>query len=791
MCLRPRYVHTVCSHTDERDQEDCTQVRIVKAAQNLGGFFVPPWMRSSCGPTWAQPICTTRVDYRLAYDFCPTCRALFAVYGELTEETVLRYWAYKNSRGMRRPVDPLAICPETLFGSPDGIAGDHRDVRLEMIVLSEALHMWDNPEEFKNSQAYGHGDGPLNLIEYLEEIRSTTLHRARRADHAPLPLAPRSDLSSDGGVGDAELASIRRKCGPVPRVPLPSHRPMDMTEGLSTTACATSSTTRHVATKVYEEDEFEEVDIEACHRSPKGKERARDFPPRGEYKSSESDNFEEQEYDKARQASVKQQLLDRMFSSNAGPSSTCDPLTACAYADGQSFATDSSDNLSLGTKDHGMFQLGGTVAHKPTLVVPARLPDETNAASLRRVAAAQAFPGHVLTELPVTSPVRSLAGVIETVSEDDGYQSDWEEYDSDNSPRRASAMRLQCDEVSSKCSSPLVSPVPASPDNSAAHRWVVELPTYDNYFRQASVFHNAPWHRGRPDDEIDPWILSAHSVTPEPNLLQPPTSHPMEYRPSDRPNSEVLPGTFSPAPMCRINDSIPNTAHPLPDLPVPKAENDALPEELARHMEDIDTLFHHQSQTPTEQSESQADSASPPSPVDRDDDYVAHNPHNPLQPVSTALPPLTAGYIANVARHGQSPSHLTSTSYAEPLPRPPPRLGTPPLAKTPSFEVRSLYLDAIRSGRCVLQTTPPSEYRSEAQASRSGRRSVVGLVLPALAKQRCEDAQLSPAPRSAPPFPWRVARPFEEIAALPVCLCDELGRAGCECPEVVEPVVWV
>lgn len=161
-------------------------MQIIKAAQKLGGFFVPLCLRSSRAPTWAQPICATGVDYRLEYDFCPACRAVFAAHGELNEAVILRYWAYKNSHGMRCLVDPIVIPPDVLFGPANATAVDPRDLRMETIALSDALHMWTYPEQFKKSQAYSNGDGPLNLVEYLEEIRSTTLRRVGRGDHAML-----------------------------------------------------------------------------------------------------------------------------------------------------------------------------------------------------------------------------------------------------------------------------------------------------------------------------------------------------------------------------------------------------------------------------------------------------------------------------------------------------------------------------------------------------------------------------------------------------------------------------
>ncbi|OIW31351.1 hypothetical protein CONLIGDRAFT_680060 [Coniochaeta ligniaria NRRL 30616] len=837
MCLLPRKVYTVCSHTDELSQEDCDHVRIVKAAGKLGGFFVPPWMRTSCGPTWAQPICTTRVDYRLEYDFCPICRALFAVHGELTEATVLRYWAYKNSQGMRQPADPIAISPETLFGPPSAIVVDHRDLRMEMITLSEALHMWDNPEQFKKSQAYGNGDGPLNLIEYLEEIRSTTLHRAGRVGHAPLPLSAHGEpCTADGGLGDAEMANIRRKCRAVARVPVPSHSAMEIKKGLSTTAHATTNS----ATMVYEEDDFEEVDLEARPRSPKGKERAIDSPARGEFHYPGSYTSAVQEYDNARRANVKQYLLGRMFSAAAGPSNACDPLTKSPYADEQYSDTHSSDNFSVASKDNSTFLKEGTVASKmPVLVVPARLPGETNTASLRRVAAAQSFPGEVVTEFPLTSPVSSMAGVIETVSEHDGYLSDWEEYDSDSSLRKFPAVKLHDDdEISSQGSPPpLISPVSANHDNSAADHWGEPF-TDGASSQQPSIFHNAPWNIVRQDNKIIPGTVSAQLITPCTSCLPPSTTRPStEYRPSDRPDSEALPAPLSPGdiehnegfvpyrprplpdlpsdgsfeaaswdtfsrPTADIDDAdddeafIPYASRPLPVPPVSQPDNESLPEGLARHMEDIDALFSHQLRPQTDAADYQADSASPPSPVDRNNSYVAHDGHNPNSPflsvpqVPASSPFLTAAHIADVARHGQLHPYLINTKYAEPVPRAAPRLGIPSLAKTASAEVRAMYLDAIKNGKCVLQATPPSDYMSEVRAARARSRSAVGLVLPALPKMMCEDAQLSPAPRSAPPFPRRGGRPFEEIAALPVCFCDELGRA-CECPEIIEPVVWL
>lgn len=78
----------------------------------------------------------------------------------------------------------------------------------------------------------------------------------------------------------------------------------------------------------------------------------------------------------------------------------------------------------------------GTVARKPVLTVTTRLPGETHTVSIQQMAAAQSYPGPVVTELSMTWSTRSMVGVVETVSDSDGYHSDFKDYDPDLSPRK-------------------------------------------------------------------------------------------------------------------------------------------------------------------------------------------------------------------------------------------------------------------------------------------------------------------------------------------------------------------
>lgn len=790
MCLRPRKVYTVCSHTDELSQEDCTQVQIIKAAQKLGGFFVPLCLRSSRAPTWAQPICVTRVDYRLEYDFCPACRAVFAAHGELNEAVILRYWAYKNNHGMRRPVDPVVIRPDILFVPANGTAADPRDLRMETIALSEALHMWDSPEEFKSSRAYANGDGPLNLVEYLEEIRSTTLHRAGRGDHVrrPLPVPPGPRIAN-ASAGDSEMATIRQKCGPVARIPVPCRPQISTTEGLSTTARATTDTSQAASTMVYEPDS----DVEESPkrpRSPKGKEKAIDSPPPREFHFPGAANSQRQEWANAR----RQRYLDRTFSGEAGPSNW-----ATAFPFDQSSSTASSDKISMASDDHSAILSQGTVARKPVLVIPTRLPGGTNAASLQRVTSAQSYPGPAVIVLPVASPARSMVGVIETVSDSGSYHSDFEEYDSDLSPRKHPVAKWYdgADDVSSQGSSPLVSP--ASP---GLRNVVADDPFTDGGFSQEpDPSPNAPLDIGRSD--TNPGDATALPPTPNTSILPSTTTRSADHRSSDRPDSEVIPAASSPftrRPLPALpalpsdqpshesfpgasadgNDaSIPDTPRPLPVPPVPPVPrtdngNGDLPGVLARAMADIGALLQQ-----------------PQVPGDRNDGYI------PYRPAGATPAPLSAFSIAAAAAR-QRPLALRRTAYVSPLPLAPPRVGTPSLATTPSPDLRSMYVSAIAAGRCVLSTTPPPTAAHHARGGDRRRRSAVGLVLSAVPRLEleadlAEARERERAPRSAPPFPARwEGRGFDELAGRPVCFCAEMGKFGCACPAgVEEPVVWV
>lgn len=736
MCLRPRIVYTVCAHTDELPQENCTQEQIIRAAQQLGGFFLPRWMRSSCGPTWARPTCVTRADYRLKYDFCAACRSVFAVHGELTEASILNYWAYKNSQGMRQPVEP-AIIPRGVFCGPlNAVRVDPRDLRLETITLSEALHIWDLPGEFFRSQAYRDGNSPLNLIEYLEEVRWTTLHRARRMDSARSPCASTSKPAdrTDGACHTAELSTVREDGPSAARAAVPTNRPTKIPKRSSATARSTSYTLN--STAVRKEDAVDEAIANAAPRSPKGKEKSVGSRPQGEYQQSESANSAAQDHKAASQASMML-LPARAYSVNAAPSK---------------FSAGSSKQVAVGSRKATMHFWGDSVPRRLTPVVPAN------------------------------SPVRSLIGAMETVSEvdTDGYQTDFTEYDSDKSPRRATAaksLRQERNEVASHASSPLVAPTP--------------------------VFHNRPWDSGKPDSEVRPANSPPYPITPAGVLFPSTTRSSGESSRFDRPDSAVLPDKWSPGPVGVSAAFVPSTFHPLPNLPsdipqneaLPGGSNDSLPSVLAQHMADIDALFLHQFRPPSDPfSEADGASSTPAlsSPSTSTDAGYFYNLHNPAGLFHPPTSPLTSRRIAAVAQQPFPHSPLAHTSFASPQPRAAARIGTPFLARTPSADLQALYRDAICTGRAVLHVPhpPPPVRTDEGDGAASRRKSAMGLVLSGRTTPRREREEEA-APRSAPPFPSRVARPFEEVSVTAVCLCREVGRAECLCPRVVQPVVWM
>ena len=734
MCLRPRTVYTVCSHTNELGQEDCTQVQIMKAAHRLGGFLLPRWMRSSCGPTWARPVCATRVDYRLRYDFCPSCRASFMVHGELTETTVLNYWAYKNSHAMRRPVDPRFIPLGRLFSPTLATRIHPRDLRLEMVTLSEALHIWDRTSEFFRSQAYVNSGEPLNLAEYMEDIRSLTLHTARRADHSNSATIYRTDIkaydSTKGTTQSVDAAAARvlfprkfpeHSCGPASPVAYVANPPM-----------------------VYEKAGMEEGNSRFRLRSPKGKGKAIDSPPPGEYQSPESADSMDQEYGAARQASIKHFLGSR-YLGDAGPSKPYQ------LADSQPSDSDSLDQIHSCPRDDGVNSREGKVLAGTTLMIPSKSP----------------------------------SGDI--------------------------------DDVDSQASSPLVSPL-SDDFNHGLNHMSMEHPSTEIPFQQSPVCHGRSQDSARPDSEILPDILSRVTNYDPGRLFTSPRGSEGSRR-FDRPDSEVLPATYVPAPgnpggtlpvftaeggaEIDFDTSLPN----LPsEEPVLNASNDDLPSDLAQNLADIDTLFTHQFRPPYA-AESQyvlpssSYQPSPPlSPPVIDSNlvfYNRHNPSNPFQSTRVASPPLTAGRIAAVAAHSFLPSPLIRTAFAHLQPRAPARTGSPSLTKTPSGEIQTMYRAAIRDGSAVLSAAAPGSAAPVDEferVNRRRRRSAVGLIVPATPKMEAlEEATcgIEGVPRSAPPFPSGRRRSFEELAVTAVCFCLETGRTRCECPTVVEPGVWV
>ena len=321
MCLLPRLVYTVCSHEYILVQEDCATVQLIKTAKQLGGWFIPYWARSTCGPSWAQPICAPSVDIRLWFGFCPACTKEFSIHGPLTEATVLRYWAYKNSQGMRRPIIPAVVPLGALFGRSAGVHDDSHVVRLEMVTLSDALHIWDAPEVFKSSRAYGYGSGRRNLFEYLEDIRWATLDKARRS---PTPtsevttalaslLAPPRSLSasapsnSPGGTAapvEIEMAEMRGTIDTTTHLQYQSYSHMEMPEIRSMTLRARANRS-NLRVHFSNEDDFEEVDLGMRPQSPTGEERTIDTPRRGESLHPGQANMDEQDYD-YRSPSVQQ-----------------------------------------------------------------------------------------------------------------------------------------------------------------------------------------------------------------------------------------------------------------------------------------------------------------------------------------------------------------------------------------------------------------------------------------------------------------------------------------------------
>lgn len=556
MCLRPRVVYTVCSHAVMLAQEDCEKVQLVNAGKQLGGFFVPSFARTTCGPTWIQPLCEPRVDIRLGYGFCPTCTKEYSVHGKLTETTILNYWAYKNNQNMSQPVDAVVVPLGALFGKSSVVHDDPRDMRLETITLSEALHMWDEPEVFKMSQAYQYGIGPPNLIAYLEDVRWATLHKARHAkparpasihiDLAPVLAPPmfysnpsqRSGFSTDKPLGETRIDELTSNYGPSIQLPAMTHQPKRRPARHLMTAGNLPDRSPLDAIVSATKDDFEEVDLATRPPSPKGKEKAVDAPAQGKSSCSvtvesvdpyyelrspsvqqvikniiastsqhpEPDNSGEA---RARQIEVLRNQLTSVFnrSHNANGS-----LTASSYAnEGHSDAQSSYHG-----SDPSGLRGDGTI--------------------LRRGAVARR--GRVVTE--PTSERRSVAGVVETVSE----------YDADSSEIEGGRRAEFDDGAYADRSSSLVSRWPKR--RSAA---ATSSPVYDPFSDFSGIhWDDEPTSVTVPDDNKPVSPLSMRPVSSYKSASTGQVSTPPGYREYDRYYDDL----FSPQPY-----------RPLPDLPVP------------------------------------------------------------------------------------------------------------------------------------------------------------------------------------------------------------------------------
>jgi hypothetical protein len=176
----------------------------------------------------------------------------------------------------------------------------------------------------------------------------------------------------------------------------------------------------------------------------------------------------------------------------------------------------------------------------------------------------------------------------------------------------------------------------------------------------------------------------------------------------------------------------------------------------------------------------------PPSPLDANLLNISYTPRDHTRTI-TKSPVLTAAKIVRAAQT-PLPSFPTSTPVAEPTPLSPICLCPPPLPQTPDAEIEfKSHKAALRSGHRI----PPHAYGELPRpGSSKRRRSVVGLVLHGK-PGRFDAAEQRPAPRSAPPFPTRVSRGFEEVAARPVCFCREMGKEVCGCPAIGGQLFWM
>lgn len=199
MCRQPKGVFTVCCHTKHLETEVCIWAKLIVVFEHLF-FTLTNWL-SSYGPSWIRHTITD--DYRIEYGFCDTCTEYYTIYGKvITVQAVLNYWEAKSIAGMRHPVVPPAISRQVIFPEVEfqKIFDSFTSERLELITLSESLHIWDDPETFRKSTAYKQGNSNPNLFEYLEFIRWNTLEWARKnkarhlcpsPSHSPYPRSLR------------------------------------------------------------------------------------------------------------------------------------------------------------------------------------------------------------------------------------------------------------------------------------------------------------------------------------------------------------------------------------------------------------------------------------------------------------------------------------------------------------------------------------------------------------------------------------------------------------------------
>jgi hypothetical protein len=599
--------------------------------------------------------------------------------------------------------------------------------------------MWDQPNQFLDSQAYGKLY-LMNLAVYLEEVRSATLYKARRYESPSGSHSTAAHGSNAHRVTEITAPTNEQQAG---TSTASTSVARDVSSSFTDQGREPASTDGYMinASMVYEEDDIDNVAAPSTPHSPKGKKKAVDPASPRESCSSSSVESSDQDYQAARQASIMQYLGSR-YQGEAGPSKPYELLRS------RSSNPSSSEHISEERSS-------GTVSvHKASIVNPMK------------------------------TPVVSMQGVIETVSdaEDDGNHTDCTAYDWEKSPRVAPPVQGQEDnDACSKASSPLVSPVSANFKTAIGEQSEEPL-SFAAYLQHTPMLYGTASPRGSPMGTMLPASDTATSLVidgkPLPNL------------PDEESFSDVDLGEIR-QPVPQSNDLLfPDMAQALAQLPSDVAD---INPPVTHHISfpapafDLDILPSSRYVPP---------SHPPPPPPPDHSDPVFYNPNDPLDPFQStrvAPPPLQAHDVAAVAAQRVPASFQETPAFlAQPFPHRPGRTGLPSLAKTPSTEFQSMYRDAIRDGTAVLHAPPAPAAVDVFPGAGRRRRSAVGLIRPVTPKMEAEeDATWWSAPGSAPPFPSGRRRPFEEVAVKAVCFCLETGRLECECPGVVEPAVWM